>query len=171
MFHRIVVPLDGSELAEQALEHAKELARLASVPVHLLRVVDLGRLAGRGSVVWGLTPWALQTALDDEQRGAKEYLDRMSLLLRNQGVETSTEVRHGNSPDEILDVAGDGDLVVMSTHGRSGVPRWYFGSVAEAVARHAAGPVMLIHSLPVGADVVLQASEAAPVWEEAAAPA
>lgn len=171
MFHRIVVPLDGSELAERALEQAKELARLANVPVHLLRVVDLGRLAGRGSVVWGLTPWALQRALEEEQRGANEYLDRMSLLLKNQGVETTTEVRHGNSPDEIVDVAGDGDLVVMSTHGRSGVPRWYFGSVAEAVARHAPGPVMLIHSHPVGTDNLLQPADSVLLLEEMAAPA
>ena len=170
MFHRIVVPLDGSELAERALEQAKELAQLASVPMHLLRVVDLGRLTSGGTLGWGLTPWALQRALEEEQRGASEYLDRMSLLLRNRGVETSTEVRHGNTSDEIVDVAGDGDLVVMSTHGRSGVSRWYFGSVAEAVARHAPGPVMLIHSHPVGADSVLQPSTSVLLREEALAP-
>lgn len=148
MFNRIVVPLDGSELAEGVLDQVAELARLADVSVHLVRVVDLGRLEGDGSLVWGISPWTVERTLAEEGQAAREYLDRIVTKLKDRGVATSAEVRDGNTPDEILAVAGKEGLIVMSTHGRSGVPRWYFGSVAEAVARHALGPVMLIRTQP-----------------------
>lgn len=148
MFHRIVVPLDGSELAERALDRAAELARMANVPVHLVRVVDLGRIGGGGSIVWGLTPWALQRALEEEQQASRDYLEQVSQGLTKQGVQAYSDVLHGNTPDEIVAAVTADDLVVMSTHGRGGLPRWFLGSVAESVVRRAAGPVMLIRALP-----------------------
>ncbi len=148
MFHRIVVPLDGSELAERALDRATELARLTNAPIHLVRVIDLGRIDGRGSLVWGLSPWALQRALDEEQQVSLDYLERTSKRLKDQGVETFAEVRHGSTPDEIVAATEPGDVIVMSTHGRGGLARWFLGSVAESVVRHALGPVMLIRAQP-----------------------
>jgi nucleotide-binding universal stress UspA family protein len=168
MFHRIVVPLDGSALAERAIDQATDLARMAGVPVHLVRVVDLGRIAGGGAIVWGLTPWALQRALEEEQRGARDYLERTSRGLADKGVKASVEVLHGNTPDEIVAATTADDLVVMSTHGRDGLHRWFLGSVAESVARHAPGPVMLVRSIPAEIDDVLQPSEAAPDFVDAA---
>ena len=85
MFHRIVVPLDGSALAERALEWATDLARVANVPIHLVRVIDLGRIDGGASLVWGLSPWALERALDEEQRAACEYLERTRQRLKDPG--------------------------------------------------------------------------------------
>lgn len=148
MFHRIVVPLDGSKLAERALERATELARAVNVPIHLVRVIDLGRIDGKGSLVWGLSPWALQRALDEEQQDSLAYLERTSQRLKDRGVAVFAEVRHGNAPDEIVATAMEDDLIVMSTHGRGGLARWFLGSVAESVARQASGPVMLIRVLP-----------------------
>lgn len=148
MFHRIVVPLDGSELAELALERATELARLANLPMHLVRVIDLGRVDGGGSLAWGLSPWALQRALDEEHQASVAYLERTGQELKDRGLQVSTEARHGNTPDEIVASTTADDLVVMSTHGRGGVSRWFMGSVAESVVRHALGPVMLIRAQP-----------------------
>jgi nucleotide-binding universal stress UspA family protein len=148
VFTRIVVPLDGSELAERAIDQAAELARLTNVPIHLVRVVDLGRIGGGGSIVWGLTPWALQRALEEEQHASRDYLERMSRGLGDKGVVASSDVLHGNTADEIVAATTADDLVVMSTHGRGGLPRWFLGSVAESVARRAAGPVMLIRAHP-----------------------
>lgn len=147
MFDRIVVPLDGSELAERALAEARDIARAPSIPVHVVRVVDLGRLDGRGSLTFGVSPWALQQALEVEELGARAYVDRVCSDLSEDGLPATGEVRRGEAAHEIVAATGTGDLVVMATHGRSGLARWYMGSVAEAVARHATGPVMLIPGL------------------------
>ncbi len=166
MFHRIVVPLDGSELAERALEWATELARVATVPIHLVRVIDLGRIDGGGSLVWGLSPWALDRALDEEQQAALDSLERTRQRLKDQGVQAFAEVRHGSAPDEIVASITEDDLVVMSTHARGGLPRWFLGSVAESVARHAPGPVMLIRTLPAEkAETAVGSEESARVGE------
>lgn len=148
MFHRIVVPLDGSELAEQALDLATELGRATNASIRLVRVVDLGRLDMGGSLVIGMSTWGLQRALDNEQGRAKDYLERLRRSLTKRGVDATAEVRHGHTPEEIVAATDEGDLIVMSTHGRGGVPRWFLGSVAEEVARHAAGPVMLVRAIP-----------------------
>ncbi len=168
MFHRIVVPLDGSALAERALEWATDLARVANVPIHLVRVIDLGRIDGGASLVWGLSPWALERALDEEQRAALDSLERTRQRLKDQGVQAFAEVRHGRAPDEIVASVTEDDLVVMSTHGRGGLPRWFLGSVAESVARHAPGPVMLIRALPAEkAETAVGSEESARVGEMA----
>jgi nucleotide-binding universal stress UspA family protein len=148
MFQRIVVPLDGSELSEQALDRATEMARMANVPIHLVRVIDLGRVDGGGSLAWGLSPWALQRALDEEHQASLSYLERARRGLEDRGLEVTADARHGNTPDEILASVTEDDLIVMSTHGRSGVSRWFLGSVAESVVRRAPVPVMLVRALP-----------------------
>lgn len=149
MFQRIVVPLDGSELAERALPEASDLGRITSAPIHVVRVVDLGRLEGNGSLTFGVFPWSVQHALDDEERSARAYVERVCLTLGRHGMVASCEVRLGDAAREIIAATGTGDVVVMATHGRGGVSRWYLGSVAEAVARHASGPVMLIRATAV----------------------
>lgn len=146
MFQRIVVPLDGSELAERALTEANDLAHRVRAPIHVIRVVDLGRLEGRGSLMFGISPWSLQQALEEEDRNARAYVEGMRLRLSQDDLPVSGEVRHGDAAREIVAATAPEDLVVMATHGRAGVARWYMGSVAEAVARHATGPVMLIPS-------------------------
>ena len=144
MFQRIVVPLDGSELSERALPQAEELARRTGVPIHILRVVDLGKVMGQGAWTFGAAPAALQQAVDEEERIAREYVARTEQVLSGGGLTASGELRHGVAEREIVAATCRDDLVVMATHGRGGLPRWYLGSVAEEVARRSPVPVMLV---------------------------
>lgn len=137
MYRRILVPLDGSKLAERALPAAEELARLMQAPLHLVRVIDPAQ-------------WDLSANGADEAEGlaADSYLERMTQREVEQGIGARGEVRYGNTVREIVSTTQPGDLMVMSTHGRGGLARWFLGSVAEAVIRHAPVPLLLIRVAP-----------------------
>lgn len=164
MFSRIVVPLDGSDLAACALPQAEELARTVGASLHLVRVLDTGyvaKLAGypvQGSYI---ELSALQQALEDERIEAEAYLERAKRDLASRGLEATTELRDGGPASEILAATAPGDLVIMSTHGRGGLSRWFLGSVAEDVVRRSAVPVMLIRSTKASGESAGAASQAA----------
>jgi nucleotide-binding universal stress UspA family protein len=84
--------------------------------------------------------------IDARRREAEEYLAPIAAMLRSQGVDAAWAIRHGRAADEILAAADESgtDLIAMATHGRSGIGRLLFGSVAEAVLRRAAVPVFMI---------------------------
>jgi nucleotide-binding universal stress UspA family protein len=145
VYRRIVVPLDGSELAERALPDALQLAELAQAPLHLVRVVDLTRLEQYGAYGLALEYAGLEQVLSDEEKAAKTYLDAQVSRLGAEGGRVTSELRRGFAPREIVAVTHPDDLVVMASHGRSGVSRWLLGSVAEEVVRHAEAPVMVVH--------------------------
>ncbi len=144
MFLRIFVPLDGSPLAERALDLAAMLARQAAISnpmfkplVILFRVVDV-------------SPWL---DLDDSEdartqstEAAARYLEGQAERLRSEEISVETAVRLGNPAETILEqaMARQVELIVMSTHGRTGVARWALGSVAERVARTSPVPVLLL---------------------------
>lgn len=137
----ILVPLDGSELGEAALPLVEELARGMNAQVILFQALE-----PRQVVTWGET----QLVYSDTQRREVEeralhYLHGVQLRLRERGVVSRAEVGWGLPAEEILDRAEgeDVDLIAMSTHGRSGVGRWVYGSVAERVLRGAQVPVLL----------------------------
>jgi nucleotide-binding universal stress UspA family protein len=136
MLTRILVPLDGSTLAESILPQVVELAALRRGEIHLLRVAHAHALPGAGAVE------AQVRALDE----ARAYLDRLDARLRSQDLPVRSVVRYGQPVEEILDhaLASGADLIAMSTHGRSGVRRVMLGSVAEAVVRRARIPVLLL---------------------------
>ncbi len=140
MYSRIVVPLDGSEVAAQALPAAEEMARLCGASMHLLRVVDFGRLEWTGHQ--GIPA----TVVNEQTHAAEAYLENIRDTIAERGVVVTTEVRRGASGQAIVDDVTPGDLVVMTSHGRSGVARWFLGSVAENVIRHSPVPVMLIRA-------------------------
>lgn len=144
MFLHILVPLDGSPRAERALQMATELARqtLASegafVPlVTLFRVLDLS--------TWREIDF-FEEARTQATKKATSYLETQAEGLRREGLTVETALRLGNPAEEILEqiMARRVELVVMSTHGRSGLARWALGSVAERVARSSPVPVLLI---------------------------
>ena len=134
MYKKILVPLDGSELAEKSLGEAKGLAKLTGGRIDLLRVA------------WVLTvPGTDPTDKEVEVVGqAQAYLDQVAQGLGAEGFEVATHVRYGHPAAEIIDAAREADLVVMSTHGRSGLDRWALGSVAEKVLRHCGRPILLV---------------------------
>lgn len=146
MFKHILVPLDGSLLAEQALAPASRVAEKFGGRLLLLRVVAQDRslpglpyLAARSSTA----PVGPARPLMEE---AEAYLD--GLRLPNPAVPVNSLVLAGAPPELIIATAAehDVDLIVMSTHGRAGITRLLYGSVAEAVLRGATVPVLLVPS-------------------------
>jgi nucleotide-binding universal stress UspA family protein len=133
MLSTILVPLDGSPLAERALPFAARLATAA--PAHLLLIRVVG-------------PFSMpQTPMEASvSQAAQAYLDTIAAKLRDQKHTVRTLVLNGEQPTQILGAIQSQavDLVVMSTHGRSGIGRWIYGSVGDAVMRCATVPLMLV---------------------------
>lgn len=140
MFSRILVPLDGSARAESALPLAARIARANSAQVVLVRV----RRSPSEYAAWGVMPISID-AMDAEESECADYLTRVAALPVLAGVAVETEVLAGMPASAILDTisAHHADLVVMSTHGRTGLARWVMGSVARQVAYHASVPVLV----------------------------
>ncbi len=154
-YERIVVPLDGSDLAEEALAHAETLARATGTPMHLVRVVDTPPLTQIGMVGLGIEQAALSAALSQiaaEEAAATEYLEVMRQGLVERGLVTTTEVVTSEVVPALLGAVRPRDLLVMTTHGRTGVARWFFGSVAEAVIRRSPVPVLVVRPVVVPAE-------------------
>ena len=142
MNKRIIVPLDGSQLAEQVVPYVKLLARGLGAEVRLLRAFDSVPAdmsdPEHGLYLDRLTANFHNTALD--------YLEGVAAGLRSAGVTTTCEAHEG-SPAELIISDAEGDpeaLVAMSTHGRSGVGRWFLGSVADKVLHATGNPLLII---------------------------
>jgi nucleotide-binding universal stress UspA family protein len=148
MYQRIVVPLDGSTTAEQALPEAERMARLAGAPVHLVGVVDVAQIPWYGQVGMAMEYAAVEQALADECAIASIYLQTIAERLTASGLTADVEVRRGHTAAELEAAAKPGDLFVMASHGRSGITRWLLGSVAEALLRNAPVPILLIKAGP-----------------------
>jgi nucleotide-binding universal stress UspA family protein len=138
MYERILVPLDENEESERVLDHALDLADAADATVHLLSVVDQKVLP---------RDVAEDILFDSLDAVATETVDEGVDAAEERGIEADGEVVHGKPAKEILDAAGDADLVVMGTHGRRGVDRVLLGSVSARVVRKTSVPVLLV---PVG---------------------
>lgn len=146
MYTRIVVPLDGSDIAEQALASAEDLARATGATLHLVRIVEFPSTSYTyvyGAMIEGE---ALAMQLEDQTRLAEEYLTEVARSIAEHGVVVSTESRHGIAAQELIAIMQPGDLFVIASHGRSGVARWFLGSVAEEITRHATVPVLLVRA-------------------------
>jgi nucleotide-binding universal stress UspA family protein len=140
MYQRILVPLDGSRLAEQALSHAAIHAEKYGAEVLLLMVLgplpDPG-LTGRRAV---------RSAEEATARLAQSYLEGVATDLRQQGLPVQTETVEGKPYVQIIRFAEEKeiDLIVMSTRGHSGLSRWLLGSVTDRVVRGATVPLLLV---------------------------
>lgn len=144
MINRVLVPLDGSEKSEIVIPYVEELAYRLGAEVVLLQVLSPGYIStGPEGSEYTVLP-DKQMTLD--KLYAKDYLDRVGARLSQMGVITETQVRFGNAAEEIIKLAAwtQSDLVAMSTHGRSGVGRWVFGSVAERVLYEGNTPLLLV---------------------------
>jgi nucleotide-binding universal stress UspA family protein len=148
-FKRILVPLDGSPLAERALPAALALAQKFESQIILLRVLEIPAPTPPTSHPEVTIGW-VREARQHAHQEAESYLETVQGELDRQGVKTRILLRDTAPPEDILDVAGaeDIDLIIMSSHGRSGLARWTFGSVADKVARHSPCPVLLIRQRP-----------------------
>jgi nucleotide-binding universal stress UspA family protein len=138
MYSRILVPLDGSELAQVALSHAVYLAALFQAELILLRVAYAPAYPGSDPVA------AQRTVVAESEA----YLKAVAANLSSPGLTLHTSVRYGNAAAEIIAVASQESvaLIVMATHGQSGVGRWLLGSTAEKVLRGTTVPILLIRA-------------------------
>jgi len=135
MFRRIIVPLDGSERAEQALPVAAHLAQSSGGTVVLLQVFAIS--SGAAWQVMEGSPW-VQEELDTERVSVKSYLEKVASKEALLDVATEIVVADGMPAEQILKVADaqQANLIVMCSHGYTGFKRWVIGSVAQKVARH-----------------------------------
>lgn len=144
----IVVPLDGSPLAEMALSPAMNVAT-GGAPVILVRIVSPPEPVAEGLVMHG-APSAEQRGMvhQQAQEEAQAYLQKVAAGLSGAEVTTETVVHAGDVADAIIDFAAahNAGLIVMSSHGRSGISRWLHGSVAEKVLRGADCATMIFRS-------------------------
>jgi nucleotide-binding universal stress UspA family protein len=144
MYNRIVVPLDGSELANQALNSARELSKRLDVPLHLVRAIDPTAINRVGSIGMGFDYTAVDELLREEEQDASTFIDEQVKSLTADGYTVSGVVLRGYAAAAITSTTEEGDLLVMASHGRTGVRRWFLGSVAEEVLRQSTVPVLLI---------------------------
>lgn len=143
MYKRALIPLDGSSVAEAIIPFIVDIAGPLDMEVVLLQVVEpIAPLVLEGS---------RHVEVEDveaRRADAEEYLAAIAVELRNKAVRVQSQVRRGISADEIVAAAREAgaDLIAMSTHGRSGLGRLVFGSVAQAVLRHVDIPVLLLRA-------------------------
>lgn len=151
MYERILVPLDGSKIGESALPHVEELVSKLSpevkVEVTLFQVVSsltYAVVAGGASARVSYT----EKELKQIKKKAMDYLNKAGEGLRSKRAIVKTRVDIGDVAAAIAKVADEikADLVAMSTHGRSGISRWAFGSVTDKVLRGGNKPVLIVRA-------------------------
>jgi nucleotide-binding universal stress UspA family protein len=143
MYRKILVPLDGSKVAEGVLPHAKELAYSEGAELILLTVGANPALDFAFS-----DPGLAQRSVQEQEERSKKYITEIESQLQEAGFKTSTLLRAGSVAEVILGVAEElqVDVIAMSTHGRTGPARWLLGSVAERVIHNSKVPVLLIRA-------------------------
>lgn len=145
MYQKILAPLDGSELSECSLQHVKAIATGCQVPeVVLLRVVE--PIHSQELVAYAEASIDIDKVFREMHDAAQKYIGKLTADLKKGGLNVQGVVTTGWPAQLILDYAVDSkvDLIIMSTHGRSGVTRWLMGSVADKVVRHSPVPVLTI---------------------------
>src|SRR5574341_661190 len=147
MYKKILVPLDGPELAEKVLPHVTALAKTSGAEVTLATVVQLTM----GAV--GAKVEAMPEALAERRAALKTealiYLEKVQRDLKGKAVTANCAALEGDVASQIIAFAEQKgfDLVAMATHGRTGLDRFVVGSIAEKVVRGTVKPVLLIRSL------------------------
>jgi nucleotide-binding universal stress UspA family protein len=141
VYKKILVPLDGSTLAEAALPHAQALASSDEAEIYLLRVS-----VNPAAEFSFSDPSLASDFVDAMEAETLAYLQSIRARLQRAGIRTSFLIRKGSIAETILEVAAGvhADIIAMSTHGRSGISRWLLGSVADRVVHHSPIPVLLI---------------------------
>lgn len=147
IYKRILVPLDGSERAEAILPHAAEQAKLNEAEVILLQVIEpdpvlMSERASQRSVQDAVADLA------EDERRAEAYLSAKAAELAAEGINVETAVAWGPVVNAIIGAAEreNVDLIALASHGRSGLPRVFYGSVAAGLLQKVDRPLLLIRS-------------------------
>jgi nucleotide-binding universal stress UspA family protein len=141
---RILLPLDGSHLAEQALAPAVEIAKLAKADLTLFRIIEpIPVLAPDGLIPQPTVVDA--NVLEELKTMARSYLERTAEKLRKDGLGVTTQILvDDRTATAILEAGREFDLIAMATHGRHGIARMLIGSVADKLVRGSIGPVLIV---------------------------
>lgn len=146
MYQRILVPLDGSKLAESVLPHVEAVAKaFKASSVTFLRVVEPVQPHTEADAV--ISDEESKKLASAHYLEAKEYLKNLTAQLKWNSIHIRAEVLPtGHPADMIVRFANKNDmnLIVIATHGRSGVLRWFMGSVAEKILRSSSTPILMI---------------------------
>jgi nucleotide-binding universal stress UspA family protein len=164
MYKKILVPLDGSKLAECALPHAEELAK-GSDKAEIVLVSVTERVQGYKAVEGSTEPFVMSgggwtgsiqpppqrfvpEAFGKKEKQADRYLGRIAEKLESKGLKVHTDVLFWPPAEAIASYAeqNGADIIVMSSHGRSGVSRWAHGNVAGKVLRASCVPVLMVRA-------------------------
>jgi nucleotide-binding universal stress UspA family protein len=143
LLKRILVPLDGSELGAAAIPYAKTLGLAENADIVLYQVLE------QVDINWLNQPQTFYSMPEDRESRksfALNYLTRIGKRLEGDGLHTSSAVGWGSPSDQIIDYAKTNcvDLIAMSTHGRSGINRWVFGSVTDKILHAGNTPVLVV---------------------------
>lgn len=145
MYKKILVPLDGSKRAETILPHVENLAQCYQAKVIFLQVVELPRRPMRYDAFYEVLT---REEMERWTQEAEKYLAALQIKFREKGIDTQTRVGHGHVVDEIIHTAEQEkvELIAMSSHGRTGLPRVFYGSVAAGVLHRVDRPLLLIRA-------------------------
>jgi len=146
----ILVPMDNDPEHAQALPVSKDLARVSGATLHLAAVIEqLTTLSGDKAVAKRLLPGTTSRLLELAQQDAERYFEDLEQALRKEGFEASTHVLRGNPASVIVEAAAAApiDLIVLGTHGKTGMDAFWAGSVAHRICSQSRIPLLLI---PVG---------------------
>lgn len=143
---RVLAPVDGSPLSMAALPVAGAIAKLLRVPVHVITVVG-SSIEEVPPVYAGIPPVPgdfYEEMAESQQEGSEQTVQRAVDELQGMGVDASGDVYNGGVARSIIDAIQPGDILVLSSHGRSGLPRWVLGSTAMKLIRSAHAPVAVV---------------------------
>jgi nucleotide-binding universal stress UspA family protein len=147
MYKKILVPLDGSKLAECVLPHVEALVKGGQVQeVVLARVHEPFR--GVGGTDFVLSEREIARIESEQIAAAEKYLKEVVNQVRLDGLKPRAELLRGTIPETLGEYAAKNgvDLIIIATHGRSGVSRWVWGSVADRILRSSCVPVLMVRA-------------------------
>lgn len=144
MYKKILVPLDGSPVAECVLPHIEAIALPAAADVELISIIEPVELPTRGKIA--ISDEDLKEINNSVKKETHEYLDGIVERLKKAGIKADNVILCGKPAETLIEYVDDNhvDLIIMATHGRSGITRWFWGSVAEKVLRAVTVPVLLV---------------------------
>ena len=155
MYNKILVPVDGSGLAECVLPHVESIAKGCGVKeVIFLRAVEpvsapYGAISDGHLILTESDTAQIRAEIDSKNKeAAEQYLNQVVSQQKYAGVKVQSAVVMGKAADSIADYAtqNDIDLIIIASHGRTGVSRWVLGSVADRIAHSTCAPVLIVRA-------------------------
>jgi nucleotide-binding universal stress UspA family protein len=152
MYRKIMVPLDGSKMAECVIPHVETVAKLSNASVELVHVIEPVELPTRGGIALSVDD--LKQIEEHSKRDARKYLMEVVRRLNSTGIKSHSKLLTGKAADSLVDYIQENkfDLIIMATHGRSGISRWFWGSVADKILYSSKIPVLLVRPIECSPD-------------------